>query len=183
MCTIRTSAGSCPRANAGASCSTLLPVGEKCGTLLLNYDTEDTTVVLTRDRCPCGRTHVRVLNPQREAETFWVAETPFNRVDVERGVFQRENMEYLTGEYEAFLYGGDDEGETVMRVSVECFDPQRSDRKVVEENFLKAFFQYKPRLAEAYAENSFKIIFNFIGPGGLELYQVKGRPKRLVDRR
>jgi len=163
--------------------TTLLPVGEKCGTLLLNYDTEDTTVVLTRDRCPCGRTHVRVLNPQREAETFWVAETPFNRVDVERGVFQRENMEYLTGEYEAFLYGGDDEGETVMRVSIECFDPQRSDRKVVEENFLKAFFRYKPRLAEAYAENSFKIIFNFIGPGGLELYQVKGRPKRLVDRR
>jgi len=42
-----------------------------------------------------------------------------------------------------------------MRVSVECFDPQRSDRKVVEENFLKAFFRYKPRLAVAYAENSF----------------------------
>lgn len=163
--------------------TTLLPVGEKCGTLLLNYDTEDTTVVLTRDRCPCGRTHVRVMNPQREAETFWVVETPFNRVDVERGVFQRENMEYLTGEYEAFLYGGDDEGETVMRVSVECFEPLRCDQKVVEENFLKAFFQYKPRLAEAYTENTFKIIFNFLGPGGLELYQVKGRPKRIVDRR
>jgi coenzyme F390 synthetase len=163
--------------------TTLLPVGEKCGTLLLNYDTEDTTVVLTRDRCPCGRAHLRVMNPQREAETFWVAETPFNRVDVERGVFQRENMEYLTGEYEAFLYGGDDEGETAMRVSVECFEPQRGDHKLVEETFLKAFFQYKQRLAEAYAENTFKIIFNFVGPGELELYRVKGRPKRIVDRR
>lgn len=163
--------------------TTLLPVGEKCGTLLLNYDTEDTTVVLTRGRCPCGRTHLRVMNPQREAETFWAAETPFNRVDVERGVFQRENMEYLTGEYEAFLYGGEDEGETAMRVSVECFEPQRVDQKVVEENFLKAFFQYKQRLSEAYTESSFKVIFNFVGPGELELYQVKGRPKRLVDRR
>lgn len=82
--------------------TTLLPVGEKCGTLLLNYDTEDTTSVVTRERCACGRTHMKILNPQRESETFWVAETPFNRVDVERGVFQRENMEYLTGEYEAF---------------------------------------------------------------------------------
>ncbi|MBE0516867.1 MAG: coenzyme F390 synthetase [Methanophagales archaeon] len=163
--------------------TTLLPVGGKCGTLLLNYDTEDTTVVLTRDKCPCGRTHVRIMNPQREAETFWVAETPFNRVDIERGVFQRVNMEYLTGEYEAFLYGGDDEGETTMRVSVECLDPEKCGQNIVEENFLKAFFQYKPRLAEAYAENTFKIIFNFTGPGGLELYRVKGRPKRIVDRR
>jgi coenzyme F390 synthetase len=163
--------------------TTLLPVGEKCGTLLLNYDTEDTTVVITRDRCPCGRTHLRIMNPQREAETFWVAETPFNRVDVESGVFQRENMEYLTGEYEAFLYGGDDEGETTMRVSVECRNPNECGQNVVTENFLKAFFQYKPRLAEAYAENTFKILFNFVGPGGLELYRVKGRPKRIVDRR
>jgi coenzyme F390 synthetase len=163
--------------------TTLLPVGGKCGTLLLNYDTEDTTVVITRDKCPCGRTHMKIMNPQREAETFWVAETPFNRVDVERGVFQRENMEYLTGEYEAFLYGGDDEGETAMRVSVECLNPKECGQQVVEENFLRAFFQYKPRLAEAYAEEIFKIIFNFTGPEGLEFYKVKGRPKRIVDRR
>lgn len=163
--------------------TTLLPVGGKCGTLLLNYDTDDTTVVISRDRCACGRTHLRIMNPQRESETFWVAETPFNRVDVERGVFQRENMEYLTGEYEAFLYGGDDEGETTMRVSVECLNPEKCGQSVVEENFLKAFFQYKPRLAQAYAENIFRIIFNFTGPEGLELYRVKGRPKRIVDRR
>jgi coenzyme F390 synthetase len=163
--------------------TTLLPVGGKCGTLLLNYDTEDTTVVITRDKCPCGRTHMKIMNPQREAETFWVAETPFNRVDVERGVFQRENMDYLTGEYEAFLYGGDDEGETAMRVSVECRDPKECGQKVVEENFLRAFFQYKPRLAEAYAEEIYKIVFNFTGPEGLEFYKVKGRPKRIVDRR
>ena len=136
--------------------TTLLPVGAKSGTLLLNYDTDDTTVVVTRDRCACGRTHMKILNPQRESETFWVAETPFNRVDVERGVFQRENMEYLTGEYEAFLYGGDDEGETIMRVSVECLDQQKCDRKLVEENFLKAFFKYKPSLAEAYASEYFQ---------------------------
>lgn len=163
--------------------TTLLPVGGKCGTLLLNYDTDDTTVVISRDTCPCGRTHLRIMSPQREAETFWVAETPFNRVDIERGVFQRQNMEYLTGEYEAFLYGGDDEGETTLRVSMECIDPEKCDRNVIEENFIKAFFLYKPLLAEAYAENTFKIIFNFTGPRGLELYRVKGRPKRIVDRR
>ena len=163
--------------------TTLLPVGEKCGTLLLNYDTEDTTAVVTRERCGCGRTHMKILNPQRESETFWIAGTPFNRVDVERGVFQRENMEYLTGEYEAFLYGGDDEGETIMRVSVECIDRETCDRTVVEENFLRTFFKYKPFLEEAYAEGLFKIIFNFVSLRELELYRIKGRPKRLVDRR
>jgi coenzyme F390 synthetase len=163
--------------------TTLLPVGGKCGTLLLNYDTDDTTVVVARNRCACGRTHLRIMNPQRESETFWVAETPFNRVDVERGVFQRENLEYLTGEYEAFLYGGDDEGETTMRVSMECINPEKCDQRVVEENFLKAFLLYKPHLAQAYTDNTFKIIFNFTGPEGLELYRVKGRAKRIVDRR
>jgi coenzyme F390 synthetase len=110
--------------------TTLLPEGGKCGTLLLNYDTEDTTVVISRERCSCGRTHMRIMNPQRESETVWVVETPFNRVDVEKGVFQRENMEYLTGEYEAFLYGGEDEGEITMRVSVECTDPEKRGKKV-----------------------------------------------------
>lgn len=163
--------------------TTLLPVDEKCGTLLLNYDTEDTTTVVTRQRCACGRTHMKILNPQRESETFWIAETMFNRVDVERGVFQRENMEYLTGEYEAFLYGGDDEGETIMRVSVECLNREICDRKAIEENFLRAFFKYKPLLEEAYTEGIFKIIFNFATLRDLELYRIRGRPKRIVDRR
>jgi phenylacetate-coenzyme A ligase PaaK-like adenylate-forming protein len=70
-----------------------------------------------------------------------------------------------------------------MRVSVECLDQQKCDRKLVEENFLKAFFKYKPRLEEAYASGIFKIVFNFVGLSELELYRIKGRPKRLVDRR
>ncbi|AGB49613.1 coenzyme F390 synthetase [Methanomethylovorans hollandica DSM 15978] len=163
--------------------STLLPVGARSGTLLLNYDTEDTTVVMSRKTCACGRTHMKIMNPQREAETFWVAETPFNRVDVEKGVFQRENMEYLTGEYEAFLYGGDDEEETVMRVSLECLDPATCDRSLVEENFLSSFFRYKKKFENAYNDESFKILFNYTAPGALELYRIKGRPKRIVDRR
>jgi coenzyme F390 synthetase len=163
--------------------STLLPVGAKAGNLLLNYDTEDTTVVLTRKQCPCGRTHMKIMTPQRETETVWVEGTPFNRVDVERGVFQRENMNYLTGEYEAFLYGEEDEGETVLRISMECENPGTCDRDIIKENFIRTFFRYKPLLSSAYEEGTFKIMFNFTGPMGLELSKVKGRPKRLVDRR
>jgi len=171
--------GECGR----AVLSTLLPVGEKTGTLLLNYDTEDTTVVLSRKPCPCGRTHLKITTPQREAETVWVAGAPFNRVDVERGVFQRENLEYLTGEYEAFLYGGEDEGEVTLRVSLECETLENCDKELVKENFLQAFFGSKPPLARAFQEGVFKISFNFTKPGNLELHKVKGRPKRLVDRR
>ncbi len=163
--------------------STLLPVGAKTGNLLLNYDTEDTTVVITRDPCPCGRTHMKIMTPQREAETVWVADTPFNRVDVERGVFQRGNMDYLTGEYEAFLYGDEDEGEVALRVSMECENPETCDRDLIKENFLQTFLQYRPLLSRAYDEGFFKILFNFTGPKGLELHKIKGRPKRLVDRR
>ena len=121
--------------------TSLLPPGGKTGTLLLNYDTEDTSVVVSRDKCPCGRTHMRILNPEREAETAWVMGAPFNRVDVEKGVFQRENMDYLTGEYEAFLYG--DEEEVTLRVSVECQDTKNCAQELVKENLLKSFLQYK----------------------------------------
>ncbi len=165
----------------GIVLTTLLPVGEKTGTLLLNYDTEDTTVVVSRDKCSCGRTHMRILNPQREAETVRVVGSPFNRVDIEQGVFQRDNMDYLTGEYEAFLYG--DEMETTMRVSMECNDPHNCDKDLIEDNFLKSFFKYKPDLSRAYSDGNFNVIFNFTGPEGLEFYKIRGRPKRLIDRR
>ncbi len=163
--------------------TTLLPVGGRSGTLLLNYDTEDTTVVVSREKCPCGRTHMRIMNPQREAETYWIAGSPFNRVDVEAAVFQRENMEYVTGEYETFLYGDEDEGEVTMRVSMECQDIERCEEELVKENFIKSFFKYKPILAEAYFEDILNLIFNFTKPGELEFYKIKGRPKRIVDRR
>jgi phenylacetate-coenzyme A ligase PaaK-like adenylate-forming protein len=95
--------------------------------------------------------------PQREAETVWVAGTPFNRVDMEKGVFQRENMDYLTGEYEAFLYG--DADETTLQVRMECLDTSNCENVIVN------------------------ILFEFTKPGGLEFYRIRGRPKRLVDRR
>ncbi|NYB52946.1 MAG: coenzyme F390 synthetase [Methanobacteriaceae archaeon] len=161
--------------------TTLLPPGGKTGTLLLNYDTEDTTVVVSRDKCGCGRTHMRILNPEREAETVWVMGAPFNRVDIEKGVFQEENMDYLTGEYEAFLYG--DEEEVTLRVSMECHDLKQCEEELVQDNFLKSFLEYKPTLHEAHQDGSFNINFNFTGPGGLEFYKIRGRPKRLVDRR
>jgi phenylacetate-coenzyme A ligase PaaK-like adenylate-forming protein len=163
--------------------TTLLPVGAKSGNVLLNYDTEDTTVVLDRGECACGRTHMKIMTPEREAETFWTAGTPFNRVDIEKGVFQRENMEYLTGEYEAFLYGGEDEGETTLRVSMECNDLQRCNKELIKENFLRSFFAYKKNLENAYIDGSLNILFNYVKPGELEFYHIKGRPKRIVDRR
>ena len=161
--------------------TTLIPEGEKTGTLLLNYDTEDTTIVVSREKCPCGRTHMRIMNPQREAETVWVAETPFNRVDIERGVFQRDNMDYLTGVYEAFLYG--DEVETTLRISMECEDAESCDKDMIENNFTKSFLQFKPGLQQAHEDGSFNLLFNFTGSRGLEFYKIRGRAKRLVDRR
>ncbi|MDD1673759.1 MAG: coenzyme F390 synthetase, partial [Methanomicrobiales archaeon] len=161
--------------------STLLPVGGKCGTLLLNYDTEDTSIVVSRDRCTCGRTHLRIYTPQREGETVWAMGTPFNRVDVERGVFQRENLEYITGEYEAFLYGNQER--TLLQVNLECDNPHLCNRDLVSENFRKGFFRLKPDLSRQYQEDQFQISFHFFSPGTLEIYKNPGRPKRLVDRR
>jgi len=161
--------------------TTLLPPGGKTGNLLINYDTDDTTVVVSREKCKCGRTHMRIMNPQREAETVFVGGFPFNRVDVEQGVFQRENMEYLTGEYEAFLYGDDEE--TTLRVRMECKNAPDCDRDTIEDNFIKSFLKYKPGLLQAHIDGTFNIIFDFPEPEGLEFYKIKGRPKRLVDRR
>lgn len=171
--------GECGR----AILTTLLPPGGKSGMLLLNYDTEDTTVVLSRDRCECGRTHMRIYNPQREAETAWIFENSMNRVDIESAVFQPGNMEYLTGEYEGFLYDGEGQNEVVLLISVECLDEARCNRQEVTETIIHRFLKYKPGLAREYRDGNLKIQLNFTGPGGLELYKVRGRPKRLVDRR
>jgi coenzyme F390 synthetase len=163
--------------------TTLLPVGGKSGMLLLNYDTEDTTLVISRGRCGCGRTHMRIYNPQREAETAWIFGNALNRVDIEAGVFQPENMEYLTGEYEAFIYEGETPDEVNLRISVECLDLGRCDRKFVEDKLTGRLLKFKPGLADKYHDSNLKILINFTGPGGLELHALKGRPKRLIDRR
>ena len=163
--------------------TTLLPVGGKSGMLLLNYDTEDTTVVISRGRCMCGRTHMRIYNPQREAETAWIFGNAMNRVDIEAGVFQPENMDYLTGEYEAFINDGESPGEVVLRISVECLNPDKCDRKLIEDSLTRRFLKYKPGLARHYSDDNLKILVSFTKPGGLELHSLKGRPKRLVDRR
>lgn len=163
--------------------TTLLPVGAKCGTLLINYDTEDTSVVISRDRCRCGRTHMRIMNPQREAETVWVQGTPFNRVDIERAVFHKENMQYLNGEYEAFIYSGRDDKEDVLFVGLECEDAGECRCGGVKKRFIDEFIRHRPNLAQAYEDGLFQIVVRFTPPGALEFHSVKGRPKRLIDRR
>ena len=126
---------------------------------------------------------MRIVNPQREAETVWIEGTPFNRVDIEAAVFQPENMTYLTGEYEAFVYDGDTPHVTIVRVSLECFSPDQCDRNLVEDRFIARFLKYKPGLTAQYHDGALQVIFNFTGPGELELAKLRGRPKRLVDRR
>jgi coenzyme F390 synthetase len=163
--------------------TTLLEPGKRAGTLLINYDTEDTCSVVSRERCECGRTHMRIDNPRREAETLLVAGVPLNRVDVEAAVFAPEHMAVLNGEYEAFIYGGDEAGETVLRVSMECLDPAGADPAAVEETFLSTLFRSVPALVEAYEDGSLRIVCALTPPGGLELHRAPGRPKRIVDRR
>jgi coenzyme F390 synthetase len=163
--------------------TTLLPVGAKAGMLLLNYDTEDTTSVLSRERCSCGRTHMRIHNPQREAETAWILGNSLNRVDIEAAVFQEANMNYLNGEYEAFILDGEKPGDTVLRVGMESIDPDHADKNSIEETFVSRFLKYKPGLSRHYHDGNFHIVLDITMIGGLEFHRQKGRPKRLIDRR
>ena len=171
--------GGCGR----AVLTTLLPEGGKAGTLLINYDTEDATSVVSRKECACGRTHMRIVNPQREAETFWILGSPVNRVDIESGVFQPGNMEYITGEYEATIDEGASPGYVAVTVNMESPDPARADTRGISERFTGHFLQMKPGLVPAYEENELALKFHVVPIDGLELHRTKGRPKRLADRR
>ena len=124
---------------------------------------------------------MKIDNPTRDAETITMFGNSVNRVDIEAGVFQRENMEYLTGEYESFLYGN--ETENTLRISVEYKDYSNLNKKIVENNFLSSFLRKNNDLKEKYYNDEFEIIFNFLKKGKLEFYKIKGRPKRLIDRR
>ena len=163
--------------------TTLLAEGSKAGTLLLNYDTEDITTVVTREKSASGRTHMRITNPQREAEMIRIFDSQVNRVDVEAGVFQHDNMQFLNGEYEAFVEDGETPGDVVMRVAVECTDPEHVNKRLIEDVFTERFLRHRGGLADRHADRSFSLLFNYVGTGELELHKLKGRPKRLVDRR
>jgi phenylacetate-coenzyme A ligase PaaK-like adenylate-forming protein len=92
-------------------------------------------------------------------------------------------MDYLTGEFEAFIYDGESPGEVVLRISVECLDPEKCDRRLIGDHLIGRFLKNKPGLADQYHDDNLKILINFTAPGGLELHRLKGRPKRLIDRR
>ncbi|HOJ97889.1 MAG TPA: coenzyme F390 synthetase, partial [Methanospirillum sp.] len=162
--------------------TTLLKPGERCGSLLINYDTDDTTKVISRNTCPCGRTHMRILNPWRESETIHIFEVPINRIDIERAVFQPENLPQLTGEYEAFVYG-EEENEITLRISVEAEDKDACSIHDITDVITGAILKHKPELIGSYDDGIFQILVHITGPGGLELHHIKGRPKRLIDRR
>ena len=163
--------------------TTLLPVGAKAGTLLLNYDTEDDTAVFSRQPCACGRTHMRIYNPRREAETLWILGSAVNRVDVEGCVFQPANLPSITGEYEAFVSDGATPGSVVMQVSMECADPEKVDFQTIGERFTEHFLRTSRGLTTSYEEELFRLVFRFVREGELDIHHLKGRAKRLVDRR
>ena len=162
--------------------SHLLPVGAKSGMVLLNYDSEDLTSIVSRETCACGRTHLRIRPPRRESDSVEIGMGRLDRTEIERAVFVPENMVDLTGEYEAFLYSDGDAG-AVLRIGLECWDPAVSDRRAIQERMLETLATHNPMLAAMQAGGELRILFTFTGSGGLELAAIKGRPKRLVDRR
>lgn len=162
--------------------SHLLPVGERSGMVLLNYDSEDVTTIVSRERCACGRTHLRIRPPGRESDIVQIGHAHLDRIEIERGVFAPENLAELNGEYEAFLYAEGDRG-AVLRIGLECRHSPACDREGISERILHTLLSNNRALASAYASGEFRVVFSFTGPGGLELHQIKGRPKRLVDRR
>lgn len=162
--------------------SHLLPVGERSGMVLLNYDSEDTSAIVSRKRCACGRTHLRIRPPGRESDTVQIGQASLDRIEIERGVFQPDNMVELNGEYEAFLYSEGDRG-AVLRIGVECRNSPACDREGISERILHTLLSNNRALGGAHAGGEFRIVFSFTQPGGLELHAIKGRPKRLVDRR
>ena len=65
---------------------------------------------------------------------------------------------------------------------MESKNGEKCEKEIIKENFLKTFL-INPHLCEAYQNEDFNILFNFTGPEELEFYKIKGRTKRLVDRR
>lgn len=93
-----------------------------------------------------------------------------NRVDIEAAVFRPENMEYLTGDYGAFLYTGEVPTENVLRVILECFDPDHADKKRIEDYFIERFLKYTPGLSLRCHDGTSRRILTFSGPGQLGLH-------------
>ena len=93
-------------------------------------------------------------------------------------------MEYLSGEYEAFVYDStDDDVETLLSVTFECLASEKCDQGAVEDHFFSGFFREKKEIHKLWQDGLFHIRFTYRKPGELEFQQTRGRPKRLVNRR
>ena len=92
-------------------------------------------------------------------------------------------MEYLTGEYEAFLRENPKDGAITLSVNMECLNRENCSIPIVEGNFLRGFLKFKPKLRREYEEGRLKIALNFLREKELQIYRSKGRPKRIVDKR
>jgi hypothetical protein len=62
-------------------------------------------------------------------------------------------------------------------------DPEKTDRSLIEDRFIGHFLKHKRNFVPHYEDNTLSVLFNFVHPGELELHKLKGRQKRLVDRR
>jgi phenylacetate-coenzyme A ligase PaaK-like adenylate-forming protein len=62
-------------------------------------------------------------------------------------------------------------------------DPETADRRLIEDHFIGHFLKNKKNLIPHYEDKTFSVQFTFVHPGELELHKLRGRPKRLVDRR
>ncbi|PKL60094.1 MAG: coenzyme F390 synthetase, partial [Methanomicrobiales archaeon HGW-Methanomicrobiales-4] len=84
---------------------------------------------------------------------------------------------------EAFIYGGEEDNEVTLRISVEADNKETCSQRDINEVITENLLSHLPDLAGAYHDDNFRILTHITGAGGLELHQIRGRPKRLVDRR
>jgi phenylacetate-coenzyme A ligase PaaK-like adenylate-forming protein len=75
------------------------------------------------------------------------------------------------------------DGAITLSVNMECLNQEKCSIPIVEENFLRGFLKFKPKLRREYEEGRLKIALNFLREKELQIYRSKGRPKRIVDKR
>jgi len=66
---------------------------------------------------------------------------------------------------------------------VECIDPDRTDREGIQDRFIRGFIGRNPFLRAAHEGGLLTFSFTFVCIGDLEHQKLKGRPRRVVDRR
>ena len=159
--------------------TTLNYVGKGLGTPLINYSHGDTFEFIS-DKCGCGSIFRVISDVWRADDAIVISGAKIDPAEIEAVLHEPENFKRLTGEWEMLVDFDEEERvyDLLLRIEARGKPEEELGEKVKRE-----LMELNYPLANETSMGRIRFRVEVVGRGGLELYKVPGKPKRISDKR